>query len=41
MIDREMPAFGKHFRGERFRPFEGDHVAPAPQGGELEPASRS
>jgi polyhydroxyalkanoate synthesis regulator phasin len=40
MIDREMPAFGKHFRGERF-PFEGGDVAPAPQGGELEPASRS
>ncbi len=41
MIDRDLPAFGKRFGGERFHPFEGDGFAPAPQGGELEPASRS
>jgi len=41
MIDQALPAFGKHFRGERFRSFEGGDSAPAPQGGELEPASRS
>lgn len=41
MIDRGLPAFGRHFRGERFHPFEGGDSAPAPQGGELEPASRS
>lgn len=29
MIDRDLPAFGKHFRGERFS-FEGDDVAPEP-----------
>jgi hypothetical protein len=41
MIDRGMPAFGHDFRGERLHRFEGDDLAPAPQGGELAPGSRS
>lgn len=40
MIDKTLPAFGRHFRGGMF-PFRGDGVAPSPQSGEPAPTSRS
>lgn len=41
MIDGTRPPFGRHFRREPFRPFEGDDAPPAPLSGEPAPASRS